>query len=375
ELRRYLDYARGIWEAAAPAFVFGPAPGMGTLLGTDLRTLVGLRSIDAVSTMRGAIRRRVASQHLRAVLMRYATYNGSDARCAPATLNCIAHVELALGGYGVCGGMYALVRALEKLAESVGVRFRYSESVTTIQTARRRVQAVVTESGHHPADIVVSNADVAHLMCDLLGRRQGAAAESMSGWTAVFAASQRASSPGAARSAHTVLMPDRYDREFVDVFDGHTVPSTPALYACDQAVAHERAGWKDGRVPMFAMVNAPVARHVDDYDWAWLESQVRDRLTRADLIDAADPVVWRRTPRMLATRFPGTDGAIYGAASNSPLSAFRRPANRVKGVGGLYVASGSAHPGGGVPLCLLSGLAAARAVVRDVRGADEAARL
>jgi phytoene dehydrogenase-like protein len=55
-------------------------------------------------------------------------------------------------------------------------------------------------------------------------------------------------------------------------------------------------------------------------------------------------------------------------SSNSPLAAFRRPPNRVRGVRGLYLASGSAHPGGGVPLCLLSGRAAAEAVVLD-RGA------
>jgi phytoene dehydrogenase-like protein len=47
-------------------------------------------------------------------------------------------------------------------------------------------------------------------------------------------------------------------------------------------------------------------------------------------------------------------------------SAFRRPANRSPLARGLYLASGSAHPGGGVPLCLLSGLAAARAALADL---------
>ena len=47
------------------------------------------------------------------------------------------------------------------------------------------------------------------------------------------------------------------------------------------------------------------------------------------------------------------------------MSAFRRPANRVKTVPGVYLASGSAHPGGGVPLCMLSGLAAVRALAAD----------
>ena len=36
------------------------------------------------------------------------------------------------------------------------------------------------------------------------------------------------------------------------------------------------------------------------------------------------------------------------------------------GVRGLYLASGSAHPGGGVPLCLQSGRAAAAALLEDL---------
>ena len=41
------------------------------------------------------------------------------------------------------------------------------------------------------------------------------------------------------------------------------------------------------------------------------------------------------------------------------FSAFRRPPNAVAKLPGLYLASGSAHPGGGMPLCLQSGRQAA----------------
>ncbi|MDQ3555965.1 MAG: phytoene desaturase, partial [Gemmatimonadota bacterium] len=70
-------------------------------------------------------------------------------------------------------------------------------------------------------------------------------------------------------------------------------------------------------------------------------------------------------PAELAAAFPGSRGSIYGSASNGLWAAFRRPSNRVGGVRGLYLASGSAHPGGGVPLCVLSGRAAAHAVFQD----------
>ena len=37
------------------------------------------------------------------------------------------------------------------------------------------------------------------------------------------------------------------------------------------------------------------------------------------------------------------------------MSAFLRHRNRDRHIRGLYFAGGSVHPGGGIPLCLLSG--------------------
>ncbi len=61
----------------------------------------------------------------------------------------------------------------------------------------------------------------------------------------------------------------------------------------------------------------------------------------------------------------GSRGRLYGAASNDPFAAFRRPPNRLDKLPGLYLASGSAHPGGGMPLAIQSGAAAAAVIFRD----------
>ena len=47
-------------------------------------------------------------------------------------------------------------------------------------------------------------------------------------------------------------------------------------------------------------------------------------------------------------------GALYGSSSNSKLSAFLRHPNFSKKIKNLYFVGGSVHPGGGIPLCLLS---------------------
>ena len=375
ELRGFLAYARRIWQASAPHFVYGAAPSLGALAGAGLGTLAALRHLDAWRSMRAAIRRQVRSPQLRMLLERYATYNGSDPRRAPATLNCIAHVELELGGYGVRGGVYEVARALGRAAERLGTRLHFGARVERLLLQDGRVRGVQTADGQvWTAPAVVANADAAQVFERLLppeARQRSRAEPSMSGWVGVLRARR-----GAPRIAHTVLFPADYTREFADVFDRGRPPAEPTVYLCAQEAAHARRGWAEHE-PLFVMANAPAEPErgaTPAAAWAALRETVLRRLRDAALVDADDALVFERTPAELAAQFPGSRGGIYGAASNSPWSAFRRPPNRAPGVAGLYLASGSAHPGGGVPLCLLSGRAAARALLADLARAAAPAR-
>ncbi|MFO0631037.1 MAG: FAD-dependent oxidoreductase [Polyangiales bacterium] len=284
DLASFLAYAREIWNAAAPRFVFGPAPSLSALASRG--AFGALLSIDPLHTMRGGIDRRVRSPHLRALLYRYATYNGGDVRRAPATLNCIAHVELSLGGFGVEGGIHALITAMVRRAEALGVEFRYGTPVRSIRVRDGRARGVVTDGGSHDVDAVVSNADVAHLVTELLPRdaRGGVSPPddpSLSGWTAVARARRTGD-----RVAHTVVFPKEYLTEFRDLFDRDDAPSDPTVYLCAQEACHGRAGWSDGE-PVFLMANAPAGW---SGDVAGLRARVLARAVSAGLLRDDDPV-------------------------------------------------------------------------------------
>lgn len=125
------------------------------------------------------------------------------------------------------------------------------------------------------------------------------------------------------------------------------------------------------------MANAPAVSRGDVTDperavdqGRELAERVHSRLVEQGWVTASDVPVWQRFPQDLAQRFPGSRGALYGPASNDKWAAFRRAPNAWKKIPGLYLASGSAHPGGGLPLVCESGKRAAEAVLRtrgDVR--------
>ena len=59
-------------------------------------------------------------------------------------------------------------------------------------------------------------------------------------------------------------------------------------------------------------------------------------------------------PRTIESKTSSYQGSLYGTASNNKFAAFLRHPNFKKNVKGLYFVGGSVHPGGGIPLCLMS---------------------
>lgn len=368
QLDSFMDYARGIWDASKDTFVLGKAP-----KGRDLPMLfaknpLSLMRVDPFRSMWDAISDKVKEPRAQDVLLRYATYNGSSPYLAPATLNCIAHVEMGLGMFGVKGGMHEIARVLRRLAEEKGCVFRLCSPVKKIVVEKKRVCAVVLQDDERlDTTEVVVNADVAHLTETLLPESRRALPKpgtaSLSGHCMLVKARRRPE-----RVAHEVLFPETYKKEFDDLFDGQRPPRQPTLYLCAQEKAHLRSGWKDHE-PVFVMANAPptgLRSGEDEESLARELSQtMRSLLVKNRLIDEQDEIVWERSPRQLADRFLGSRGSIYGAASHGWNAAFQRPRNRVDGIRGLYLASGTAHPGGGVPLCLQSGRMAAELCAAD----------
>ena len=74
--------------------------------------------------------------------------------------------------------------------------------------------------------------------------------------------------------------------------------------------------------------------------------------------DIEERIVTERvlTPQDIHERYNVLDGAIYGLASHGRVLGAFKPGNRSRQVEGLYLAGGSAHPGAGMPMALMSRL-------------------
>jgi phytoene dehydrogenase-like protein len=197
------------------------------------------------------------------------------------------------------------------------------------------------------ADVVVANADILQVYGQLLPDRRAArlGRRSLAGFVLLLGV--RGHTPGLAH--HNVFFPADYDAEFDAVFGGRPADD-PAVFV---TVADDPLVRPAGHEAWFVLVNA--APH-GDVDWRSpgladsYADRVLDRLA-AHGVDVRDRVLFReiRTPADLAVATLSPGGSIYGSAPDRLL----RPSNRGP-VDGLYLVGGSVHPGGGLPLVMLS---------------------
>ena len=76
-------------------------------------------------TVAGAIRKEVKDKRVAQMLDHMVQYVGSSPEKTPAILCAIAHMQANEGVWYPCGGTRSIPEALKKLAEELGVRFRY----------------------------------------------------------------------------------------------------------------------------------------------------------------------------------------------------------------------------------------------------------
>jgi phytoene desaturase len=367
---RFHRHAERLWDAVRGPFVEAPLAGSRDLLRLAARRPADVWRIRPGRTLRDVARASFADPRQQQFLERYATYAGSDPRRAPGVLSVIAYVEHTFRGWHVQGGMRTIVDAVYQRAADRGVSFRTGTAVTAINTSSSRVNGVELSTGEWlAADVVVSDVDASVLYGDLLPdpgmqKRLRRVTPSLSGF--VLLVGLRGTTPGLRQQ--TVLFGGNYDAEFDAIFGVDARPvDEPTIYI---SAPRDGGDAPHGHEALFVLVNA--ARHgtgpgVIDWSAPGVASSYADHVLQcmADRgLDVRDRIVVQevRTPADLERETGSPGGAIYGTSSNGWRAAVLRPANRSP-VDGLFLVGGSAHPGGGIPLVLMSA-----AIVADLVG-------
>ncbi len=380
--RCFMEASAELHRISDDYFFWRPIGGLSDMTdGTRTLSLNGLKlalKMHPARTVAGLVRKHLPEKCIAQLADHFTQYVGSSPFKAPAILCSIAHMQTEQGLWYPMGGTGAVPRALAELAADLGVEVRLRTAVQRVLLRRGLAVGVETADGAKlELAAVVSNCDSVRTFAELLGgeparrfRKRRRYEPACSGVVLYLGLSERYPH----LSHHNFVFSRDAREEFNAIYNRGEPAPDPTCYVCAPAQTDATVAPKGGEA-LYVLVHTP---HLGGgQDWEALYPQYRStivaKLARTGAMpDLEDRIVCEDflTPRDIDARYHVLRGAIYGLASHGRLTGAFKPNNRSPDIAGLYLAGGSAHPGAGMPMVMMSGWIAGDAVDRDLGGQD-----
>jgi phytoene desaturase len=358
KIKSYLDQNKKKYDLTATLFLEKSLHKAGTYFSLEtLRAFTQIFTLDVNKSLHQVNTHFFSNPKLIQLFNRYATYNGSSPYKTPGIMSMIPHLEMHYGTFFPKGGMHSISQRLFELALDQGIRFRFSEKVDRILVEGGRAKGVSTCKGSYYSEVMVSNMDIFPTYKNLLpdqAHPKKVLQQERSSSALIFYWGIRKEFPEL--DLHNIFFSSNYEKEFNTIFNSKTLYEDPTVYI-NITSKDEPNEAPSGHENWFVMINAP-----GNYgqDWESLKRKAKchiiKKLNRILNIDLASLITVEHIldPVGIEMNTSSYRGALYGAASNDTFAAFLRHPNFTQKIKDLYFCGGSVHPGGGIPLCLLS---------------------
>jgi phytoene desaturase len=356
-LLRYFEKAAEKYALTGKTFLEYSLHKMSTWLTLDVaKAMTQTYKLDIFSSLHKVNTNTLKHPKLVQFFNRYATYNGSNPYKTSGIMSIIPHFEHHIGAFLPEGGMSDISKGIYELALRKGVVFHFNQNVETILTEKKVAKGIVVNEEKKYFDAIVSNADIFYTYKNLLPHEAAPERilnQAKSTSALIFYWGIKKEFPEL--DLHNIFFSQDYKNEFEHLAKG-LVCDDPTIYVniTSKYVANEAP---EGGENWFVMINVP---HNSGQDWDSIITRLRQQtITKISHnlgVDIA-PLIEAEVildPRSIDTKTASHLGALYGNSSNTPMSAFLRHPNFSSRIKQLYCCGGSVHPGGGIPLCLLS---------------------
>ena len=354
----YLKKSKLKYDLTAPIFLEKSLHHWSTYFTfATLKALMNAFRLNLFESLHQFNQRKLSDKKLIQFFNRFATYNGSSPYKTPGIMSMIPHLEMGFGTYFPKGGMNQISQSLYRLALTKGAKFYLSSPVTEIIHNKNNISGVMSAGQIHKCDLIVCNMDIYSTYERLLKNLHK---------PSKILNQERSSSAlifywGIKRTfeeldLHNILFSESYEEEFEHIFKNKTIFNDPTVYI-NISSKEERNDAPDGHENWFVMINCPINTN---QDWYQIKNEARRNIIKKinrnlnvnieeyiEVEEILDPV-------KIESKTSSHQGALYGASSNNKLAAFLRHPNFSKQLKNLFFCGGSVHPGGSIPLSLLS---------------------
>lgn len=359
KLITYWNKSKKKYELTHRLFLEKSLHKISTYLSFDtVKAILNLSVLDLNQSLNQVNVKEINEPHMVQFFNRFSTYNGSSPYKTPGIMSMIPHLEQDLGTFIPKNGMIDITNSLYRLAVDVGVEFRFNTNVEKILVSTKKVTGVIADGKVHNCDLLVSNMDVVPTYKELLPnekRPHKVLDQQRSSSGIIFYWAIDKNFPEL--DLHNIFFSENYREEFECIFDKKELYNDPTVYV-NISSKNVPEDAPSGCENWFVMINVP-GNTGQDWDYL-IDRAKKDVISKLSRVLNQDISLYIKhesilDPRGIESKTNSYQGSLYGASSNDKMAAFLRHPNFSSAIKGLYFGGGSVHPGGGIPLCLLSG--------------------
>jgi phytoene desaturase len=272
-------------------------------------------------------------------------------------MSLIQHLENHYGTYIPEGGMYEIAKSLYKLANKIGVKFNFNSEITNLKVDNKKIKYIeINNIKKIEADYVISNVDTHHFYHKLLGNKisHSSLKSERSSSAVIFYWCMKNINTNL--DLHNIFFASDYKSEFESIFEKKELYNDPTIYVNITSKDVKNDAPKNSE-NWFVMVNAPQNANQNwDTEIKILKKVIIEKLEKILNININDKLIEEKiySPVDLDKNTNSYLGSLYGTSSNDMFSSFLRHPNFSRKLKNVFFCGGSVHPGGGIPLCILS---------------------
>lgn len=279
----------------------------------------------------------------------------------------IHYLEREWGVHYAIGGTGAIVDAMVKLFTELGGKLHLNQDVASLGIEGRKVTGLYTRDGaFHPADMVISNADVANTYMKMIPGQQRRVNKdwklkrmkySMSLFVYYFGTKKRYNDTRLAH--HNIILGPRYKGLLDDIFNHNILADDFSLYLHMPTLTDPSTA-PEGCEGFYVL--APAPNQKSGIDWTVMAKPYRDRivnfLEENYLPGLQENIIAEHwiDPLHFENELNSYQGSAFSFQPVLTQSAWFRPHNRSEDFDNLYFVGAGTHPGAGLPGVLSSSI-------------------
>ena len=371
KLDKYLQEASVKYKIGIQDLVYKPGQSLTEFL--DWNVVKNVFKLDVFTSIKSHVAKHFQHSRLRQLMEFPILFLGALPQNTPALYSLMNYADIVGGTWYPEGGMFSIVKAMQNLAEELGVTFKFGEAAEEIVIESGKAKKLVTDKSTYEADAIISGADYQFTESHLLPQEYRTYNEVY--WDKkVLAPSCLLYYVGLNKKLnnvlhHSLFFDVPFDQHAAEIYSDPQWPKEPLFYLSvasktDNTVAPE------GHENLVILI--PVASGLDGDKEAIREQyfqKVIQRLEQHTGQTIADAIIYKKTFSVsdFVSEYNSYKGNAYGLANTLRQTAIFRPSCRSKKVKNLFYTGQFTVPGPGVPPSLISGEVVSKELIKALK--------